>query len=141
MGQSRKFHLARVLATVLLVSVIEAAASPPIALAQGALGTVTVGTFIQGLHEVIQQLETSAHSLIDQGNIALGQQQMLLAGILQQTLAKINSTYAASLNATFGQLNVAEQNSFGQLFETVNQIKDLESRRPLMCNLLSTKRK
>jgi len=81
---------------------------------------------LQGLRDVIQQLETSAHSLIDQGNIALGQQQMLLAGILQQTLEKVGSTYSTALNTTFGQLSVAEQNTFSQLFDSVNKIKDLE---------------
>jgi hypothetical protein len=100
---------------------------PQDSLAQDALTAVTIGQFMQGLHDVIQQLETSAHSLIDQGNIALGQQQMLLAGILQQTLDKVGSTYAKALNTTFGQLSVAEQNSFSQLYETINKMKDLEA--------------
>jgi hypothetical protein len=119
-----------ILPTVIALSlcVILAVPQPQPATAQvaGALSAVTIASFLQGLTEVIQQLETSAHSLIDQGNIALGQQQMLLAGILQQTLQQISATYAGALNTTFGQLSIAEQNTFSQLYDTINKTKDLE---------------
>lgn len=92
----------------------------------GAVSAVTVGAALEGLRNIVKQLEQSASFLLSQGNNALAQQQMLLAGILKSVIEQASVAYADSLNKTFNQLNVAEQNAFNDLFATTKQFSDLE---------------
>src|SRR5262245_49007842 len=57
-----------------------------------ALAGITIGGFLASVRATIKQLEDSAHSLIDHGNIALAQQQMLLAGILRSLVEQVGTT-------------------------------------------------
>jgi hypothetical protein len=88
----------------------------------------TVGAFLDGLRATVKQLEDSAHSLIDHGNIALAQQQMLLAGIISRTIEQVSSAYANALDKTFNQLSVAEQNTFKGLADQVDALNQLEGK-------------
>jgi hypothetical protein len=76
----------------------------------------------------VKQLEDSAHSLIDHGNIALAQQQMLLAGIISRTIEQLSVVYGNALDKTFSQLSVAEQNTFKNLADQVNGLGNLEGK-------------
>ncbi|WP_156384837.1 hypothetical protein [Rhizobium sp. Leaf453] len=100
------------------------------AAAQGLAGSLaggSVGSFLEGLRATVKQIEDSAHSLIDHGNIAAAQQQMLLAGILKQTIEQIAAAYADSLGKTFSQISQAEQNTFTALADQVDQLSALEN--------------
>ncbi|UCI19917.1 hypothetical protein FJ970_02795 [Mesorhizobium sp. B2-1-8] len=88
----------------------------------------TVGAFLDGLRATVKQLEDSAHSLIDHGNIALAQQQMLLAGIISKTIDQVSSAYADSLGKTMSQLSIAEQNTFTGLAEQIDALNHLEDK-------------
>ncbi|KSV76035.1 hypothetical protein N185_16435 [Sinorhizobium sp. GW3] len=92
----------------------------------GSLAGGTIGGFLDGLRATVKQLEDSAHSLIDHGNVALAQQQMLLAGILTKTIDQISAAYADNLDRTFSQISQAEQNTFSALADQVDQISSLE---------------
>jgi len=69
----------------------------PAQIAGAAVAAGTVGAFLDGLRSTVKQLEDSAHSLIDHGNIALAQQQMLLAGILSRTIEQTAAAYGNAL--------------------------------------------
>jgi hypothetical protein len=96
--------------------------------AGAAIAAGTVGAFLDGLRSTVKQLEDSAHSLIDHGNIALAQQQMLLAGILSRTIEQTAAAYGNALDKTFAQLSVAEQNTFKELADQVNSVSKLEDK-------------
>ncbi|MET4493546.1 hypothetical protein [Bradyrhizobium sp. LA7.1] len=105
---------------------VQTSASAQIVAAGVAAGTI--GAFLDGLRATVKQLEDSAHSLIDHGNIALAQQQMLLAGIISRTIEQVSSAYANALDKTFSQLSVAEQNTFKGLSEQVDALSGLEDK-------------
>jgi hypothetical protein len=119
----------RVLA-VAVVSCVFYAASTQHSAAQVAVpaATMAIGTFLNGLKDLVQQLERSASALLSQGNNSLAQQQLILAGTIQQTIDQISTAYAGALDKTFGQLNTAELNTFSDLASTVNQLTHLEGR-------------
>jgi hypothetical protein len=87
---------------------------------------LTIGATLEGLRNIVKQLETSASFLLAQGNNALAQQQMLLAGILKSTIEHASVAYADSLNKTFSQMDVAEKNAFDDLFVITKQLSTLE---------------
>jgi hypothetical protein len=96
---------------------------------QASIGpAVTVGAFLDGLRSIVQQLETSASALISQGNNALAQQQIILAGTLQATIQQVATAYAGSLDKTFAQINTTEFNTFKNISEVVGQFTDLEGK-------------
>jgi hypothetical protein len=84
----------------------------------------TVGAFLDGLRSTVD----SAHSLIDHGNIALAQQQMLLPGILSRTNEHTAAAYENALDKTVAQLSVTEQITFKELREQVNSVGSLENK-------------
>src|SRR5690606_11804892 len=83
---------------------------------------MTVGAFVQGMNTMIAQLEASARALLEQGNNALAQQQMLLAGILRGTVSQVSAAYVDSMGATAKEVGVAEQNLFNDLLASVGEI-------------------
>lgn len=92
--------------------------------AQVAAG-LTGAALIAQLRGIVNEFEEAAQSLIAQGNNALAQQQMLLAGILESTIDQVESAYANSLNETLSTVSIAEQNVFADLREQVEGAKDL----------------
>lgn len=100
----------------------------PLASAQGpiALPGMTLGAFFNGLSAVITQLEASARALLEQGNNAAAQQQMLLAGILRGTIEQGKSAYAESLELTFSEVGVAEQNAAQDILFAIDRIGNIE---------------
>ncbi|MGR9400222.1 hypothetical protein ACU8M5_10795 [Rhizobium leguminosarum] len=111
---------------IAILSIATISISSPIAAQTPATigATMTIGALFAGLKDVISKLEESSHNLLDHGNIVAAQQQMLLAGILKQTIQQAEDAYANSLNKTFSSLSVAEQNTFTDLNE---QFKNAES--------------
>lgn len=92
--------------------------------AQVAAG-LTGAALIAQLRGIVNEFEEAAQSLIAQGNNALAQQQMLLAGILESTIDQVEGAYADSLDKTLSTVSVAEQNIFADLREQVEGVRDL----------------
>lgn len=101
-------------------------AAPAYAQLPAALPGMTMGSFFNGLNSVITQLEASARSLLAQGNNAAAQQQMLLAGILRGSIEQAKAAYADSLDLTFQQLGVAEQNAASDILDAISKVSDIE---------------
>ena len=93
--------------------------------ALGVAAGMTIGGLISGMRELVQQIEQSARALMDQGNNALAQQQLIFAGILKGTIEKTEAAYANSLDKTFTQLSAEEQSLFRNTFEVIAQTKSL----------------
>src|ERR1700722_5638659 len=68
-------------------------------------GALLVSSFFAQLNDTIKQLEQSGHSLLDQGNVVAGQQQLVLAATLRATVEQAQSAYKDSLNRTFDQID------------------------------------
>ncbi len=92
--------------------------------AQVAAG-LTGAALIAQLRGIVNEFEEAAQSLIAQGNNALAQQQMLLAGILESTIDQVETAYSDSLGETLSTVSVAEQAVFADLREQVEGAKDL----------------
>jgi hypothetical protein len=65
---------------------------------------------LDGVSEIVKQLEQSAANLIDQGNHALATQQLLLAGMLRGVLNDLSATYKDALSQTANTVAVGESN-------------------------------
>ncbi|SEP09314.1 hypothetical protein SAMN02799625_04646 [Methylobacterium sp. UNC300MFChir4.1] len=92
------------------------------------LAAGTVGDFIDGLRSVEKDFENSGHSLIDHGNSALGQQQMVLAGILTSLIQQLTTAYGASLGKTFQQISATERDTFSSI---ANSLTDVDKMREM----------
>lgn len=88
---------------------------------------VTLGALFEHIEGVVRRLETSARSLLDQGNNIAAQQQLLLAGTLQGTVRQLQKAYADSLDKTFDRLDTTQANAFRQLQSTVDHVSILEN--------------
>ncbi|MCP3414207.1 hypothetical protein NLM16_08855 [Bradyrhizobium brasilense] len=110
------------------LTLVQAPAPTAAQVVTAGLAAGTIGAFLDGLRSTVKQLEDSAHSLIDHGNIALAQQQMLLAGIISRTIDQVSAAYADALSKTFDQLSVAEQNTFKGLADQVDSLNTLEGK-------------
>jgi hypothetical protein len=82
-------------------------------------GDATLTGLISGLKGLAKQIEDSGHSLIDHGNAALGQQQVLMASTLSATIAQFELAYKSSLTLTFDKVDVQTQNAYRALDKTV----------------------
>ena len=82
-------------------------------------GGATLTGLISGLKGLAKQIEDSGHSLIDHGNAALGQQQVLMASTLNATIAQFEQAYKSSLTLTFDKVDVQTQNAYRALDKTV----------------------
>ncbi len=105
-----------------------ALSSPPRAQADVVTGTLAAGTiaqFIGGLRDLVSDIEQSAASLIMLGNVAAAQQQMLLAGILTQTIEQLEEAYANSLDRTIEGLSLVEQNVFTNLQAQLSSVEGI----------------
>jgi hypothetical protein len=74
---------------------------------------------VSGLSDLAKQIEDSGHSLIDHGNAAFGQQQVLMASTLNATIAQFEKAYKSSLTLTFDKIDVPTQNAYRALNKTV----------------------
>ncbi|GAA6176443.1 hypothetical protein [Sulfitobacter pacificus] len=100
--------------------------SPPKAQVETAIAaSTTLGALFSGLNDVVNEIEEGASNLLAQGNMAAAQQQMLLAGILEQTIKQLEVAYSNSIDKTFSSFSVAEQNTFTALQAQVSQIDGL----------------
>jgi hypothetical protein len=91
----------------------------------GAVAGATIAQFIGGLRDLVGDVEQSAASLLALGNTVAAQQQMLLAGILEQTIAQIEVAYADSLDRTIGALSIVEQNIFTNLQAQITGVQGI----------------
>jgi hypothetical protein len=87
---------------------------------------LTIGAAIQSLSDLANQLENAAQSLIQQGNTALAQQQMLAAGILKQLINQLSTTYKGRLDDTFEKLGTAQSNVANDVSDVLSTVKRLE---------------
>lgn len=95
--------------------------------AQPLLGaSTTIGQFIQGLEELVNTIENAAQNLLQQGNTALAQQQMLAAGILRQFLFEFRDSYRDSLAVTFEKISNTQSNIEGDTRKMLAAVHDLE---------------
>lgn len=90
-----------------------------------ALAGGTIGGFIDGLKSLVKELEDSAHSLIDHGNTALGQQQMVLAGIISKVIEQLSTAYGNALGKTFEEISGAERDTFSSVTQSIGDINKL----------------
>lgn len=90
-------------------------------------GGATLTGLISGLKGLAKQIEDSGHSLIDHGNAALGQQQVLMASTLNATIAQFEQAYKSSLNLTFDKVDVQAQNAYRALDKTVKDADKIRS--------------
>ncbi|MDX0760535.1 hypothetical protein GOD62_32565 [Sinorhizobium medicae] len=92
------------------------------------LAALPIGSVIQNIGELAKQLEDGAQALIQQGNTALAQQQMLAAGILRQLVLQLSETYKGSLDATFSSLAGAEANVVNDVESVLDDVANLEGK-------------
>src|SRR5580700_5588684 len=90
-------------------------------------GGATLSGLISGLKGVVKQIEDSGHSLIEHGNIALGQQQVLLASTLAETIRQFEGAYAKSVTLTFDKFDVQTQNAYNALDQLVKNADRIRS--------------
>lgn len=95
---------------------------------QSVATALTIGEFLKSAQQFVSNLESSARSLLDQGNNVAAQQQMLLAGTLQGTITQLQKAYAGSLDKTFDKIDVAQGNAFKQLQIAMQDASKLENR-------------
>jgi hypothetical protein len=112
---------------VCLLFLTGASTAPADASAQVA-GALTVGQFIQSMEGFVKTLESSAHSLLEQGNNIAAQQQLLLAGTLEGTIKQLQQAYKDSLNKTFDGLETQQGNAFKRLQSALENASKLENR-------------
>lgn len=108
-----------------LTMLVTVCASPEALLPQGT--ALTVGAVLGQVRTLITQAEDSASHLIQAGNTAAAQQQMLLAGLLRGVLEQAEAAYGRSLEKTIDGLVAAERDAFGNLQETLRSIERLKS--------------
>lgn len=97
-------------------AVSEQAASAAVAL--------TLSQAISSIEGLVRQLEQSARSLIEQGNTALAQQQMTLAGAIRAMITQLEKAYADSLQKTADQLTTVEKNVRDDLLRISRDLQD-----------------
>ena len=96
--------------------------------AQAQIGALTVGAFMNSISELARQLDESAQALLEQGNSALAQQQMIAAGILRQLVAQLGDTYKGSLDLTFDKISTTQSNVASDVTAILTQTSGLESK-------------
>lgn len=96
--------------------------------AKAQLGALTIGAVIQNIGELAKQLENGAQALLQQGNTALAQQQMLAAGILRQLVSQLDETYKGSLDKTFDKLGTAQSNLATDVTQVLQQVAGIEKK-------------
>lgn len=89
--------------------------APVYAQAPAIAGAAAVSGLISGLKDLVKQIEDSGHSLIEHGNVALGQQQVLMASTLSATISQFQEAYKSSLTLTFDKVDVQTQNAYKSL--------------------------
>jgi hypothetical protein len=90
-------------------------------------GGATLTGLISGLKGLAKQIEDSGHSLIEHGNAALGQQQVLMASTLNATISQFEQAYKSSLTLTFDKVDVQTQNAYKELDKTVKSADQIRS--------------
>jgi hypothetical protein len=90
-------------------------------------GGATLSGLISGLKGLAKQIEDSGHSLIEHGNAALGQQQVLMASTLNATISQFEEAYKSSLTLTFDKVDVQTQNAYKELNKTVKDANRIRS--------------
>jgi hypothetical protein len=99
-------------------------ASPPKLGAQ--IAALTIGAAIQSLTALVKELENGAQVLIQQGNTALAQQQMLAPGILNQLIGQLSDTYKGRLDDTFEKVGTAQANLANDISNVLVQVENIE---------------
>jgi len=120
-----------IMLTTMLVLALGQLTSPPLVRAQAeavAVGGMAISGVIEQLSDLARQLESSARTLLEQGNNALAQQQMLLSGIIQGLVTQLETTYADSLQKTFEEIGTAEYNAAADLLRAVDLVQKLETK-------------
>jgi hypothetical protein len=97
------------------VSISPTYAQVPEAIAGGA----SLSGLTSGLKGLAKQIEDSGHSLIEHGNAALGQQQVLMASTLNAIISQFEEAYKSSLTLTFDKVDVQTQNAYKERNKTV----------------------
>lgn len=84
----------------------------PLALpaAHAQAGAVTVAFLVDGLKDLALQLEQTSRSLLQQGNTALAQQQMIAAGSLRSLATQLSDIYKGRLNDTASKIAIGQSN-------------------------------
>lgn len=90
-------------------------------------GGAALSSLIGGLKGLVKQIEDSGHSLIEHGNAALGQQQVLIASTLNATISQFQQAYKSSLTLTFDKVDVQTQNAYRELDKTVKNADKIRS--------------
>ena len=101
---------------------------PTVNHADAQLAAATIGSAIQNIQDLAKQLEDGAQVLLQQGNIALAQQQMIAAGILKQLVTQLSETYKGRLDDTFEKVGVAQSNVATDIQGALGQVKDIETK-------------
>lgn len=96
--------------------------------ARAQLAALTIGSAIQNIGELAKQLEDGAQALVQQGNTALAQQQMLAAGILRQLVLQLSDTYKGRLDDTFSSIATAEANVVNDVEGVLEDVSALEGK-------------
>jgi hypothetical protein len=114
----------KILAVVVLIcSFLPSEMSPP---ASAQIAGLTIGAAIQSLTDLVKELENGAQALIQQGNTALAQQQMLAAGIMQQLINQMSDTYKGRLDDTFQKIGITQGNVAGDVTNVLKNVGQIE---------------
>jgi len=95
-------------------------------MAHAQAGVLTVGALIQGLQELAKQVENSAQTVLQQGNTALAQQQMIAAGSMRSLATQLSETYKDRLNDTASKISFAQGNLEQDASKVLEQVKGIE---------------
>lgn len=114
----------RVAIAVCTVTALFSAGIPAPAKAQA--GVVTVAFLIDGLKDLASQLEQAGRSLLQQGNTALAQQQMIAAGSLRSLANQLSDIYKGRLNDTASKIAIGQSNLAFDANQVITQAQQLE---------------
>lgn len=89
-------------------------------------GAVTIGVLIQGLQGLVRQLESSAQTLLQQGNISLAQQQMVAAGSVGALANQLSEIYKGKLDDTAQKVAIGQTNLADDAVKIISQGQVIE---------------
>ena len=89
---------------------------------------LAVPLIISQLKSLITSAEVAASNLIQQGNVAAANQQMLLAGMLTGTLRQIEDAYGRQLDKTLDAYSKAQRDTFNNFNGVLRNISQLEAK-------------
>lgn len=88
----------------------------------------TLAAGFVGMNQTIDHLEQSGHNLIQAGNAAVGQQQIVIASTIHSSIEQMQKAYSDSLTRSFSDLDSTRQNNYRDLQKLLGKADDIRSK-------------